>query len=278
MPELPEVETIKNDLRPLIEGRRFTGVSFTWPRMVLAPTVDEIVRRLPGQTIREADRRGKYLVLRLESGESLVLHMRMTGSLRVRPAGEASGGTITYVTAVFSLDDGKELVFCDRRKLGTVSLLEDEGVLETKLGPEPLDASFTPEALKERLVGRTAPIKALLCDQGFIAGIGNMYADEALFRSRLHPLRQGGSLSKAEIRRLRIAIVEVLEKGIRNAGASISDYRRPNGESGNQQDAFDVAHRGGQPCKVCSTPIERIVVRNRGTYFCPKCQRQSTCS
>jgi len=278
MPELPEVETIKNDLRPLIEGRRFTGVHFAWPRMVLAPAVDDLTRRLPGRIIREVGRRGKYLILRLDSGESLVLHMRMTGSLRVGPACDARGGTIPYVTAVFSLDDGRELVFCDRRKLGTVSLLEDEGVLQARLGPEPLDAAFTPRTLEERLKGRTAPVKALLCDQAFIAGIGNMYADEVLFRSRLHPLRQGGRLSRAKIRRLHTAIVEVLRKGIRNAGASISDYRRPNGEPGTQQDAFYVAHRGGQPCKVCSTPVERIVVRQRGTYFCPKCQRRSTCS
>ena len=272
MPELPEVETIVNDLRYRVEGRRFSDVSLFWPRMVLKPSAEEFRRCLRGQEIKEITRRGKYLIFRLASGEALVLHMRMTGSLLLRDGKDPDSEPVDYVTAVFTLDDGHELIFRDRRKLGTASLLKDEGEIENKLGPEPLGAGFTPALLRERLRNRKAPIKALLCDQKFIAGIGNMYADEALFLSGIHPLRTADSLSDDEIEKLHKAIREVLRTGIANAGATFSDYRRPGGEQGKQQDAFYAAHRGGQTCYVCATPIERIPVRNRGSYFCPKCQ------
>ncbi len=272
MPELPEVETIKNDLRPTVEGRRFTSVSLFWPRMVIQPSAEELCQRLPGQMIKEVARRGKYLIFRLASGESLALHLRMSGSLLLRNRSVASSESSLPLTAVFGLDSGLELLFSDRRKLGTMSLVTDEREIASKLGPEPLDASFTPEILRERLSNRKAPIKAVLCDQKFVAGIGNMYADEALFFANVHPLRPANSLSEEETKRLHKAIRQVLNKAISHAGASISDYRRPGGERGSQQYAFYVAHRGGQTCKVCATPIERIPVRNRGTYFCPKCQ------
>jgi len=272
MPELPEVETIKNDLRPTVEGRRFTSVSLFWPRMVIQPSAEELCQRLPGQVIKEVARRGKYLIFRLASGESLALHLRMSGSLLLRNRNDASIESSLPLTAVFALDSGLELLFSDRRKLGTMSLATDEREIASKLGPEPLDASFTPAILRERLSNRKAPIKAVLCDQKFVAGIGNMYADEALFFASIHPLRPANSLSEEEIKRLHKAIRQVLNEAIGSAGASISDYRRPGGELGSQQYAFYVAHRGGQTCKVCATPIERIPVRNRGTYFCPKCQ------
>jgi formamidopyrimidine-DNA glycosylase len=223
-------------------------------------------------------RRGKYLIFRLGSGESLVLHLRMTGSLQLRSKNDTRNEPSPYITAIFSLDNGLEMIFCDRRKLGTASLIKDESEIEDKLGPEPLDAHFTPALLNKRLSNRKAPIKAVLCDQKFVAGIGNMYADEALFCANIHPLRPAGSLSKEETKRLHKAIRQVLSKAIDNAGATFSDYRRPGGEPGSQQFFFYVAHRGGQTCKVCSTPIERIPVRNRGTYFCPRCQDAATCS
>ena len=278
MPELPEVETIKNDLRPIVEGRRFTGVTFFWPRMVLQPSAEELCRQLPAKRIDEIARRGKHLIFRLKGGESLVLHMRMTGSLLLRDRNAASPETDRYATAIFELDNGTELVFSDRRKLGTASLVKDECELECKLGPEPLDPRFTSEVFKERLSRRKAPIKAALCEQKLIAGIGNMYADEALFAAGIHPLRPANSLTLAEIKKLHEAMRKVLVQAIGNAGATFSDYRRPGGEEGSQQDAFSVAHRGGQACKVCSAPIERIPVRNRGTYFCPRCQNSATCS
>ena len=275
MPELPEVETIKNDLRSRIEGRHFTSVSLFWPRMVLQPSVEELCQRLPGQVINEVARRGKYLIFRLASGESLILHMRMTGSLLLKNKNDTSTEPDPYIRAIFGLDDGFELLFCDRRKLGTISLVKDELEIANKLGPEALHPSFTPEVLRERLSNRKAPRKAMLCDQKLVAGIGNMYADEALFLARIHPLRTANSLSDEEIKRLHKAILQTLNKAIGNAGASISDYRRPSGEPGSQQHAFYVAHRGGQTCQVCATPIERIAIRNRGTYFCPRCQSTS---
>ena len=272
MPELPEVETIVNDLRPRIEGRRFTSVSIYCPDMVHPSSVAELKRRLPGQVIKEIARRGKYLIFRLASGEALIIHLRMTGSLLLNRKGEPPAEPSPYVRAVFSLDNGMELLFTDRRKLGTISLVKDENEEVGKLGPEPLAPDFTAEVLAKRLSSHKAPIKAVLCDQEVIAGIGNMYADEALFFSGIHPLREANSLSQEEVKKLHKAIREVLTKAIGNGGASISDYRRPTGEKGSQQYNFYAAHRGGQICKVCATPIERITVRNRGTYFCPKCQ------
>jgi formamidopyrimidine-DNA glycosylase len=201
----------------------------------------------------------------------------MTGSLLLSRKGKASTANYHYITAIFGLDNGTELLFTDRRKLGTVSLVQSEAELDSKLGPEPLEPTFTAGVLAERMSNRKAPIKAMLCDQEVIAGIGNMYADEALFLARIHPLRASSSLNEQEIKRLHHAIREVLRNAIGKGGASISDYRRPGGETGSQQHAFYVAHRGGQTCKVCATPIERIPVRNRGTYFCPRCQK-TTCS
>ncbi len=273
MPELPEVETIVNDLRPRIEERRFTGVAIYCPNMVHHTTINELRRRLPGQTIKEIARRGKYLIFRLASGEALIIHLRMTGSLLLRQKGERQPASSNYVRAIFSLDNGMELLFTDRRKLGTISLVKDEDEVLVKLGPEPFDPEFSAEEMAKLLRNRKAPIKAVLCDQEFVAGIGNMYADEALFFARIHPLREANGLSFEEIQRLHKAIRDVLTKAIGNGGASVSDYRRPSGERGGQQYNFYAAHRGGQTCKVCTTPIERIPVRNRGTYFCPKCQQ-----
>lgn len=278
MPELPEVETIVNDLRPIVEGRSIAGVSLIWPRMVLQPSAEEFRRRLPGQTIREITRLGKYLFFWLNSGEILVLHLRMTGVLMFRERYDAATDPAKYVTAVFTLDDGSALVFHDLRKFGTASLIKNVVEIACKMGPDALDPGFTPASLGEKLSKRKAPIKAVLCDQKFVAGIGNMYADEALFASGIHPLRPANSLSEEETGSLHRAIREVLKTGIANAGATFSDYRRPNGEKGRQQDFFKVAHRGGKTCDVCSTPIQRIAVRNRGTYFCPRCQGSSTCS
>jgi len=272
MPELPEVETIVNDLRPSLKDRSFTDITILWPRMVLQPSAEELRRRLPGQVIKDIGRRGKYLIFRLASGEALIMHLRMTGSLLLKRKGDKHPVSSPYITAIFRLDNGMELVFTDRRKLGTVSLVKDESELNEKLGPEPLDPDFTPQVLAKRLSSRKAPIKAVLCDQEVLAGIGNMYADEALFFARIHPLREANSLSHGEIKSLHKAIRQVLMRAISNGGASISDYRRPTGEKGTQQYDFYAAHRGGQTCKVCATPIERITVRNRGTYFCPKCQ------
>ena len=270
MPELPEVETIKNELLPHIVGHRITGITLLWDGIVRQPSVEEFCSRLIGQRITEVARRGKYLILGLTSSEVLIIHLKMTGSLLLK---SASAEPDKYTRAILHLDKETQLHFRDPRKLGVMWLVEDKNGIVGKLGPEPLEASFTPQVLSQRLNNRTAPIKALLCDQTFIAGIGNMYADEALFAARIHPLRLGKSLSRDEVERLHSAIRQVLWSAIGYKGASVDTYFRPGGELGIAHFQFQVAHRlSGELCPVCGTPIQRIPIRNRGSYFCPKCQ------
>lgn len=269
MPELPEVETIKNELLPHTVSHRVTGVTLIWDGIVRQPSVEEFRSRLIGQKITKVVRRGKYLILNLTSNEVLIIHLKMSGSLLLKPA---SAEPDRFTRAILYLDEESTLHFRDPRKFGVMWLVENKNTIVGKLGPEPLEADFTPEVLARLLRNRTAPIKALLCDQNFIAGIGNMYADEALFTAKIHPLRSGGSLSRDEVKRLHSAIKQVLKAAIGNKGASIVNYYRPGGELGTAHFEFKVAHRRGETCPVCGTPIKRIVVRNRGTYFCPKCQ------
>jgi len=268
MPELPEVETIKNELLPHIAGRCITGVTLLWEGIVRQPSVQEFCSRLIGEGITGVARRGKYLILSLTSSEVLIIHLKMTGSLLLKPP--------KHTRAIIHLDKDTNIFFRDPRKLGVMWLVADKNTIIGKLGPEPLDASFTPQVLLGRLNNRTAPIKALLCDQTFIAGIGNMYADEALFAARIHPLRSGKSLSQDKVKRLHSAIQQVLWSAIGNKGASVDTYLRPNGEPGTAHFQFRVAHYlSGRLCPVCGNPIERIPVRNRGSYFCPHCQPQA---
>jgi len=269
MPELPEVETIKNELLPHIIGRKVTGIDLFWERMVRQPSAEEFRSHLIGQRITGASRRGKYLILNLDSGEALILHLKMTGSLLVKPA---SAEPEKFVHAVIYLDNETAIHFRDMRKFGAMWLAEDASSVVGELGVEPLEADFTPQILAQLLRGRTAPIKALLCDQDFIAGVGNMYADEALFAAGIHPMRTGGSLSSEEIGRLHHAIRQILREAVGSKGASVDTYLRPGGELGTAHFNFQVAHRGGEKCSVCGTPIQRLPVRNRGSYFCPKCQ------
>lgn len=270
MPELPEVETIKNELLPYIVGHYITDVTLLSPQIVRQPSAEEFHLCLIGQKITGIARRGKYLIFSLTRGEVLIIHLRMTGSLLLKSAPTEPD---KFVRAIIHLDKNAQLHFRDPRKLGVMWLVKDESNIVGKLGPEPLEMGFTPQTLQKLLEKRVAPIKALLLDQSFIAGIGNMYADEALFAARIHPLRPGGSLSPDEVKRLHNAIQQVLYSAINNKGASTDTYFRPNGTKGTAHFEFKVAHRlGGDLCPVCGTPIERIVVRNRGTYFCTKCQ------
>ena len=268
MPELPEVETIKRDLETKIVGLCFTGVMLHWPRMLQNLTPEALSRRLISQCIEGITRRGKYLIFQLSNGEALILHLRMSGSLRLDDACSDD----SYIRAIFCFDNGAKLYFRDPRKFGMIWLVKDEEQVIGKLGPEPLSPNFTAKELQSILKKHTAPIKAILCDQTLIAGIGNMYADEALFDAKIHPERKANSLPRDEIKRLHHAIGEVLKKAINNGGASISDYRRPDGKSGEAQFVFKVAHQLGKKCDRCGTPIERIPIRKRGSYFCPKCQ------
>jgi formamidopyrimidine-DNA glycosylase len=267
LPELPEVETIKNELSSHLIGLRFTDVTVRDAKPVKQPSVNDFRRGLVGQSITDLERRGKYLILRLSGGNTLVIHLKMTGALLLNPD-QTDGARV-----IFNLDDGSRLVFTDRRRLGALWLVENEQAVLGKLGPEPLEMEFTVETLAGRLHKRQAPIKAVLLDQAFIAGIGNMYADEALFAAKIHPLRAANSLSPQEIRNLHQAIVDVLESAIDSKGASIDTYKRPDGRLGTAHDNFRVAHRGGKPCPVCGTTIQRLAIRNRGSYFCPKCQK-----
>lgn len=268
MPELPEVETIKNELLPLIIGRRITDVTVVDTKATQKLPSQEFRSGLIGQSIISLERRGKYLIFHLSGGRVLIIHLRMTGSLLFDPEGKDK-----YARIILRFEDGHSMVFTDRRRLGVVYLTEDENQVVGRLGIEPLNSSFTAAELAKRLKGRTAPIKALLLDQSIIAGLGNMYADEALFAARIHPLKRGGELSSAEIKRLHRSIIEILSRAIENKGASVDTYKRPDGGLGTAHNEFKVAHRLGEKCPVCGTPIERIVIRNRGSYFCPKCQR-----
>jgi formamidopyrimidine-DNA glycosylase len=265
MPELPEVETIKNELAPHVTGRTITAVTLFDERIVRQPPVAEFNSRIIGEAITGLERRGKYMLFSLTSGQTLVIHLKMTGSLWLKPPDK-------FVRAVIHLNGGVKIYFRDPRKFGVMWLVEDKNSVADKLGPEPLEAGFTAETLAEILANRTAPIKALLCDQSLIAGIGNMYADEALFLAKIHPMRAGGSLTKEETGRLYKAIKQVLAAGINAKGASTDTYFRPGGDIGTAHRQFRVAHRRGESCPVCGTPLERIPVRNRGSYFCPCCQ------
>ena len=269
MPELPEVETIKNELLPHVVGRHITGVSLTWEGIVKEPLVEEFCSRIVGQEITGITRRGKYLIASLSSGDLFIIHLKMTGSLLI---GQDSSEPPKFTRAIIHLDKDTNIFFRDPRKFGVLRLVQDRDSIVGKLGPEPLEANFTPQVLAQRLAKRTAPIKALLCEQSLIAGIGSMYADEALFAARVHPLRSGESLSPQEVERLHSAIRQVLRSAIINKGASVNTYFRPDGTPGSAHLEFKVAHSGGKPCPDCGTPIERITVRNRGTYFCPRCQ------
>lgn len=268
MPELPEVETVKTELSPHIIGRAITGVTLFWEGIVRQPKAGEFCSRLVGQKITDIARRGKYLIVSLNSGDFLIIHLKMTGSLIV---GKDSSEPPKFTRAVLHLDEGI-IFFRDPRKFGLMRLVKDEKSIVGELGPEPLEAVFTPQLLAQCLAKRVAPIKALLCDQSVLAGIGNMYADEALFAAKIHPLRSGSSLSEGEIAHLHQAIRQVLWSAIGHKGASVANYFRPDGTIGTAHFEFKVSRRRGLPCVNCGTSLERIVVRNRGTYFCPKCQ------
>jgi len=267
MPELPEVETIKNELAPWVVGQSFTQVTIIDARLVCGCSAEEVCRGLIGQSVESLERLGKYLIFHLSNDKSLIMHLRMTGSLLLSPR-----GVDRYVRAIFYLPNGQCLVFSDRRRLGKIWLVDDANVVVGKLGPEPLDECFTPEILEQRLRRHHIPLKAALLDQCIVAGIGNMYADEALFAAKIHPIRKTDALLPEEMRTLHNSICKVLQAAIGSKGASVDTYVRPEGELGTAHFDFKVAHKGGEPCPVCGSTIERCVVQNRGSYFCPKCQ------
>ncbi|MGQ9788336.1 MAG: bifunctional DNA-formamidopyrimidine glycosylase/DNA-(apurinic or apyrimidinic site) lyase [Candidatus Hadarchaeaceae archaeon] len=267
MPELPEVETIKKELSDKLLGRIFCDVEVHDEKPLRGISPQEFRRRLIGRRIEDISRSGKYLLLQLSSGESLIIHLRMTGALLFNPKGQ-----VRFTRVIFRLDGGNALAFTDVRRFGTIYLVRNKMDIVGKLGVEPLSEEFTPEVLAGLLAGRRIPIKALLLDQTDIAGIGNMYADEALFSAGIHPLTPAGKLNPAQIRALHREIRRILNRAISSGGASVSTYRRPSGEIGTAHFGFKVAHCGGKKCPRCKAEIQRIRIRNRSSYYCPRCQ------
>jgi len=268
MPELPEVETIVNSLRPHVRGRTIAGIVIRDKRPVQKINPAEFCERLIGRRINSLSRRGKYIIFGLSQGENMVVHLRMTGALLWNPCVPEPFSRLEFI-----LDDGSNLVYTDVRRFGTFNLTKDPAEIVGGLGIEPLESKFTRSALAEYLASRSTPVKSALLNQEHIAGIGNMYADEALFAAKIHPLRAANSLNGREIEALHRSIRSVLKKAVDNQGASIRNYRRPDGKAGRAHEEFAVAHRGGMPCPRCSTVVTRIVVGQRGTYLCPRCQR-----
>jgi formamidopyrimidine-DNA glycosylase len=274
MPELPEVETVRRQLAPVLEGRRLDRVEIADGRLTrpLDPVV--VAAELSGERVAVLERRGKYLIVRFESGRSLLIHLRMTGGLRHWRGGADHADP--YVRAVVSLDDGSVVTYRDVRRFGTWLALEPgelEPYLAARLGPEPLAPDFTTDVLATRVAGRRAPVKAALLDQRTVAGVGNIYADEALWRASVHPLGPAGKLTGRQVADVHRGIVEALEAGVARQGATLRDYRQPSGDEGAMQHEFKVYGRAGEPCDRCGTPIDKIRVAGRGTWYCPRCQR-----
>lgn len=273
MPELPEVETMVRDLNARVIGRTITEVRTPFTGTIRYPETREFVERVTGSTITSIWRRGKYAVFEVDSGDALIIHRGMTGSLLLRP-GDAP--LEPYVRLIFGLDDGTELRFDDARKLGKAFVMRSDGgervMPWARMGPEPLSPSFTQAYLTSALAKRTAPIKSLLLNQEIVAGLGNIYVDETLFRARIHPRRPARSLAEDDVARLYASIRHTLASAVDGRGTTFSSYRDLEGRRGSFQDTLSVFRKGGEPCPTCGTPIDRIVVGGRGTHFCPVCQ------
>lgn len=270
MPELPEVETIVRHLRqgangtPGLPGKDIVAVRLRWPRHVAEPAPEAFRHRVAGQTVLDVSRRGKYLIFPL-SRDTMLIHLKMSGDLVMTPSDSPAE---RYDHTVFELSDGWELRFSDARKFGKIFLLRDPAPKLESLGPEPLSDDFTAAVLGKRLRSRRRALKPLLLDQSFVAGLGNIYADEALHLARLHPLRRSDELSDDEVKALWKSIRRALRAGLKHNGASIDWVYR----GGDFQNHFRVYQRAGQPCPACGTTLVRIVVAQRGTHFCPACQ------
>lgn len=273
MPELPEVETVARDLKEAgLIGRRITGAHVYWTRTIDRPSVAEFRQRLIGQQVEDVDRRAKFLVLSL-SDDTLLIHLRMTGQLAFK---DPTVPRAKHEHVVLELDDGRHLRFHDTRKFGRWYLVEDPAEVLAPLGPEPLADGFDAETFMEMLQSRRRQLKPLLLDQSFIAGLGNIYADEALWAARLHPLRRSHTLSEEEAYALYRSIRNVLRRGIDNMGTTLgtgrANFYSVGGRSGENQDELRVFRQTDAPCPRCGTPIERIVVGQRSTHVCPRCQ------
>lgn len=272
VPELPEVETVRRKLAPRVEGRVIEQISVLDPLWSAPQPTGHFEDLIAGRRVERFSRRGKYLVLELENERFLVMHLRMTGTLLYDPLPDTR-----YSRVEFNLDDGTRILFCDPRRFGTGLVIDGKLALaayfSVRLGLEPFDDQFGPKYLAEQTEGRKVAIKSLLLDQKRIAGIGNIYADEALFRAGIHPESEAGRLSPDALSRLAPAIVDALTAGIDAGGATIDDFRDPDGAWGSYQSEFLVHRREGLPCPDCETPISKMKVGGRGTYWCKSCQK-----
>jgi formamidopyrimidine-DNA glycosylase len=273
MPELPEVETIRRQLAPHLEGRTIMDAEILDPRWTRPDPPGPVREQLRGRLVERVGRHGKYLVWHLSGDLHLLIHLRMTGALLFDPDVEP-----VHTRVRFELDAGHRLVYVDPRRFGTGHLLTGAGArdayLAQRIGIEPMTPGFTAAHLRALARGRRVPIKSFVLDQRRIAGVGNIYADEALFRARIHPLRAAGTLTGTQLEALRQAIEEVLAAGIEAKGATIDDFRHVDGARGSFQDRFLVHRREGEPCPRCATIIRKLVVGGRGTYVCERCQRK----
>ena len=273
MPELPEVETIRRQLAPPVEGRTIVAARILDPRWTRPDPPRAVEAQLRGAVVERLGRAGKYLVWALSEDRYLLQHLRMTGTLLYDPPVAPP-----HTRVLLELDDGHRVVYIDPRRFGTGHLVHGASArdeyLRVRLGIEPLTPGFTAEHLRTLARGRTAPVKAFVLDQRQIAGVGNIYADEALFRAGIHPLRPAGRLTKADWERVRVGIEEALSAGIEAKGASIDDFRHVDGARGSFQDLFLVHRRKGEPCPRCGDMIRKLVVGGRGTYVCERCQRR----
>jgi formamidopyrimidine-DNA glycosylase len=276
MPELPEVETVRRDLESRVVGRTITSCAIApdAPRLVQLVPPEEFCRQLTGRRIDGLRRRGKYLIVDLDDGRAWVIHRRMSGNILYRQPSDAPDD---WVRATFGLDDGHELRWTDLRKFGTMWLVEDATMVMEKLGPEPLDAEFTPAVLRERARRRSAPIKSVILDQTVVAGMGNLYTDEALHHAKIHPLRPANKLTASDYERLHAGILDALRMGIEGRGSSLGttlrDHVNVDGDPGRNQETVKAYGREGEPCFECGTPMRRIKVGGRSSVFCPTCQR-----
>ena len=272
MPELPEVETVRRGLAAQIVGRTFAGIAYLeWPRTITAPAPAALAARLAGQRVRAVRRRAKFLIVDLDGGEHLVIHLRMTGQLTVAPGDTPRE---RFARVAFAFADGDELRFSDIRRFGRIALLTGDELAARlgDLGPEPLDDAWTAEQFVAALGARRTRLKPLLLDQGFLAGLGNIYVDESLFRAGLHPLTSAADVPPERARALHAAIRAVLAEAIGSGGTTFSNYRDAYGQEGDYYERRRVYAREGEPCVACGAQIVRIVVGGRGTHYCPACQ------
>ena len=270
MPELPEVETVVRRIRPALEQLQIADLEVLDSRWSKPVDPRSFERQISGKLVVRVSRRGKYILVGLDGGQTLVMHLRMTGTILINP-----DQAVGHERAEFSMSDGSRLVFNDPRRFGTAELVSTSDLdawFDGRLGLEPFDDGFTDDHFFDLTRGRSAPLKSFLLDQKLIAGVGNIYADEALFRARLHPQRRPLGLTRAECSRLRNGVIEALAAGIDAGGATIDDFRNPDGAWGAYQSEFLVHRRESLPCPSCAQAIEKIKVGGRGTYFCPTCQ------